>query len=102
MAGKTYDVARAASPITDSGSWPGGSRFIGIEEADLVLFSDAGKGWLAGSGPGQVPANRIPSFDEWKVDVGLGIDAGEIGAYIAKGISEGESVKFTVRLQRRF
>ena len=80
----------------------GGRRFIGIEEADLVLLGDAGKGWLAGSGPGQVPANRIPSFDEWKVDVGLGLDAGEIGAYIAKGISESESVKFIIRLQRRF
>ena len=36
MAGKTYDVARAASPITDSGSWPGGSRFIGFELASPV------------------------------------------------------------------
>jgi hypothetical protein len=80
----------------------GARRFIGIEEADLVLLADAGKGWLAGSGPGQVPVNRIPSFEEWKVDVGIGLDAGEIGAYIAKGISEGESVKFLVRLQRRF
>jgi hypothetical protein len=80
----------------------GGRRFIGIEEADLVLLADAGKGWLAGSGPGQVPVNRIPSFEEWKVDVGIGLDAGEIGAYIVKGISEGESVKFLVRLQRRF
>jgi hypothetical protein len=79
-----------------------GRRFIGIEEADLVLLADAGKGWLAGGGPGQVPEDRIPSFGEWKVDVGLGLDAGEIGAYIAKGISEGESVKFLVRLQRRF
>ena len=80
----------------------GERRFIGIEEADLVLLADAGKGWLAGSGPSQVPVNRIPSFEEWKVDVGIGLDAGEIGAYIAKGISEGESVKFLVRLQRRF
>jgi Omp85 superfamily domain len=77
-------------------------RFIGIEEADLVLLADAGKGWLAGSGPGQVPANRIPSFDEWKMDLGVGLDAGEIGAYLVKGISESESVKFLVRLQRRF
>jgi hypothetical protein len=77
-------------------------RFIGIEEADLVLLADAGKGWLAGDGPGQVPVDRIPSFDEWKMDLGIGLDAGEIGAYIAKGISEDESVKFTVRLQRRF
>jgi hypothetical protein len=80
----------------------GSRRFIGIQEADLVLLADAGKGWLAGSGPGQVPVDRIPSFDEWKVDVGIGLDAGEIGAYIAKGISEDEPVKFLVRLQRRF
>jgi hypothetical protein len=77
-------------------------RFIGIEEADLVFLADAGKGWLAGDGPEQVPANRIPSLDEGKVDVGVGIDAGAIGAYLAKGISEGEPVKFHVRLQRRF
>jgi hypothetical protein len=77
-------------------------RFIGIEEADLVLLADAGKGWLAGSGPGQVPVNRIPSLDEWKMDVGIGLDAGEVGAYIAKGVSEDGSVKFLVRLQRRF
>jgi Omp85 superfamily domain len=85
-----------------TGDRESGRRFIGIEEADLVLLADAGKGWLAGSGPSQVPVDRIPSFDEWKVDVGLGLDAGEIGAYFAKGISEGESVKFLVRLQRRF
>ena len=36
-----------------------------------------GKGWLAGSGPGQVPVNRIPSFEEWKVDLGIGLDAGD-------------------------
>ncbi len=80
----------------------GAGRFIGIEEADLVFLSDAGKGWLAGDGPQQVPVNRIPSFREWKVDFGAGIDAGGIGAYLAKGISEGGPVKLLVRLQRRF
>jgi hypothetical protein len=82
------------------GSRPG--RFIGIEEADLVLFSDAGKGWLAGGGPGQVPVNRLPVLREWALDIGVGLDAGEIGAYLAKSVSEGEPVKFVVRLQRRF
>jgi hypothetical protein len=77
-------------------------RFIGVEEADLVLFSDAGKAWLAGDGPGQVPVNRLPVLKEWSADLGLGLDAGEIGAYLAKSISSGESVKFVVRLQRRF
>jgi hypothetical protein len=77
-------------------------RFIGIEEADLVLFSDAGKAWLAGPGPGQVPVNRLPVLGEWALDVGVGLDAGEIAAYLAKSVSEGEPVKFVVRLQRRF
>jgi hypothetical protein len=77
-------------------------RFIGIEEADLVLLSDAGKAWLAGSGPGQVPVNRFPALKEWSMDLGIGIDAGEFGAYLAKSISSGEPVKFLIRLQRRF
>jgi hypothetical protein len=77
-------------------------RFIGIQEADLVFFSDAGKAWLAGRGPGQVPPDRIPVLGEWALDLGFGLDAGGIGAYLAKSISTGESVKFLVRLQRRF
>lgn len=77
-------------------------RFIGIEEADLVFLGDVAKGWLAGDGPGQVPVNRIPSLDEWKADIGVGLDAGQIGVYVAKGLSGGEPVKLLVRLQRRF
>jgi len=77
-------------------------RFIGIEEADLVFLADAGKAWLAGDGPGQVPSNRLPSFHEWVKDVGVGLDAGQIGAYLAKSLSQGEPVRFLVRLQRRF
>jgi hypothetical protein len=76
--------------------------FIGIQEADLVFFSDAGKAWLAGPGPGQVPVNRIPVLGEWALDLGVGLDAGEIGAYLAKSASSGEPVKFLIRLQRRF
>lgn len=77
-------------------------RFLGIQEADLVIFSDAGKAWLAGRGPGQVPPDRLPVLREWALDLGFGLDAGEIGAYLAKSISTGASVKFVVRLQRRF
>ncbi|HEU5304977.1 MAG TPA: BamA/TamA family outer membrane protein, partial [Gemmatimonadales bacterium] len=77
-------------------------RFIGIEEADLVFFSDAGKAWLAGSGPGQVPVNRIPVLREWALDIGVGLDAGLIAAYLAKSVSDEEPVRFIVRLQRRF
>jgi hypothetical protein len=77
-------------------------RFIGIEEADLVIFSDAGKSWLAGDGPGQVPVNRFPALKEWALDLGVGLDAGAIGAYLAKSISDEEPVRVVVRLQRRF
>jgi outer membrane protein assembly factor BamA len=77
-------------------------RFIGIEEADLVIFGDAGKAWLAGSGPGQVPVNRLPVIKEWEFDAGVGLDAGGFGAYLAKSLSEEEPVKLVVRLQRRF
>jgi hypothetical protein len=87
--------------LRDRDGSPSG-RFIGIEEADLVFLADAGKAWLAGDGPGQVPVNRIPSFSEWKVDVGVGLDAGEIGVYLAKSLSQGEPVRLLVRLQRRF
>jgi hypothetical protein len=86
--------------LRDRDGAPG--RFIGIEEADLVFFSDAGKAWLAGDGPEQVPVNRIPSFREWKADFGVGLDAGQIGAYLAKGFSGDQPVRFLVRLQRRF
>jgi hypothetical protein len=82
---------------------PGGTgRFLGIDEADLVLFADAGTAWLAGDGPGQVPTDAIPVPGEWKYDVGVGIDAGEIGVYLAKGFSRGEPVHFLLRLRRRF
>ena len=77
-------------------------RFVGLEEADLVFLTDAGNAWLAGDGPGQVAPNRIPSFSEWKADVGVGLDAGEIGAYLAKSLTQGEPVRFLERLQRRF
>jgi hypothetical protein len=34
--------------------------------------------------------------------MGVGLDAGEIGAYLAKSVSSGEPVKLIVRLRRRF
>jgi hypothetical protein len=86
-------------PDRESGQ-PG--RFIGIEEADLVFFSDGGKAWLAGPGAGQVPTDRLPVLDEWSFDAGIGLDADVIGAYLAKSLSGDETVKFVVRLQRRF
>ena len=49
-----------------------------------------------------MPVNRLPVLKEWAFDAGVGLDAGGIGAYLAKSLSEEEPVKFVVRLQRRF
>lgn len=77
-------------------------RFIGIDQADLVFFLDAGKAWLSGDGPGRVPDLRIPSFDEWKADIGVGLDAGGLGVYLARALTDGQPVRVILRLHRRF
>jgi cytoskeletal protein CcmA (bactofilin family) len=77
-------------------------RIFGFDRADLVLFANAGTAWLAGDGPGQVPVNRIPVFREWATDVGVGLDTGGLGFYLAKPLTDGGPFRFTVRLQRRF
>ena len=75
---------------------------FGLDQVDLVIHADMGKAWLAGDGPGRVPSARIPSLDEWLYDVGVGIDAGGIGAYFSKALTDGQPIRFFVRLQRRF
>ncbi len=77
-------------------------RFLGIEDPELVLFGDAGAAWLAGDGPGRVPSDRIRALSEWRADVGVGLDAGGIAAYLAKAVTDGEPVRFFLRLERRF
>jgi hypothetical protein len=77
-------------------------RIFAIREPDVVIFGDAGAGWIAGDGPGRIPSNRIPVLGEWKEDVGFGFDAGGIGLYIAQPLTNGLPLTFTVRLQRRF
>jgi hypothetical protein len=77
-------------------------RIFAIREPDVVIFGDAGAGWIAGDGPGRIPSNRIPVLGEWKEDVGFGFDAGGLGFYIAQPLTNGLPLTFTVRLQRRF
>jgi hypothetical protein len=77
-------------------------RFIGIDQADLVVFLDAGKSWLSGDGPGRVPHDRVPSLNEWKADIGIGLDTGGIGLYLARALTDGQPVRVSLRLQRRF
>jgi hypothetical protein len=77
-------------------------QFIGIDQADLVVFLDAGKAWLSGDGPGRVPNDRIPSFNEWKADIGMGLDAGGFGLYLARALTDGQPLRASLRIDRRF
>ena len=77
-------------------------RFVGFEDPDLVIFGDAGSAWLAGDGPGRVPADRIRALTEWKADVGVGLDAGGVAVYLAKSVTDGQPVRVFLRLDRRF
>jgi hypothetical protein len=75
---------------------------FGLDQVDVVVHADMGKSWLTGEGPGRVPNNAIPALDEWLYDVGIGVDAGGIGAYLSKAITNGQPIRFFLRLQRRF
>ena len=68
-------------------------------------FVDAGRGWLVGSRSGDIryPSGSLPGFDTWRTDVGLGLDLGIAGMYIAKAVSEAkEPANFFVRIRGRF
>ena len=77
-------------------------RLFAIREPDIIVFSDAGKAWITGEGPGRVPNNKIPVLREWEYDIGFGIDAGGLGVYLTQPLNHGLPLTFTVRLQRRF
>jgi hypothetical protein len=73
-----------------------------LQGPDLVVFGDAGQAWLVGEGPGRLPANRLPTISSWLADLGLGMDWGGFGFYIAKAVTSGEPLRITVRLEHRF
>jgi hypothetical protein len=70
-----------------------------------VVFADAGRGWLVGptSGDLQYPKGSIPSLGTFRTDVGLGFDAGLIGIYLAKSVSDSkEPPNLFIRIGQRF
>jgi hypothetical protein len=72
---------------------------------EWVLFADFGRGWLVGPQDGGLsyPSGLLPPVASFKSDIGIGIDFGGIGAYVAKAVSDGsEAPRFIVRLARRF
>ncbi len=77
-------------------------RLIAIDQADLVFLADAGTAWIAGDGPGQIPTGKLPAGSQWKFDVGVGLDLGGVGVYLAKALTDNVPVRLTLRLHRRF
>jgi len=73
-----------------------------LEGPDLVVFGDAGQAWLVGTGPGRLPSDRLPTLGSWLADLGLGVDWGGFGLYVAKAVTTGERLRFTIRLDHRF
>ncbi len=59
----------------------------------IVLFGNAGAGWQRDidDGPGKLQG-----------DVGAGIEFGSLGVYGAKALTEGEPLRFSLRIHRRF
>ena len=70
-----------------------------------VVFADAGRGWLVGTRENdlQYSSGSLPGFDTWRTDVGVGLDLGIAGMYVAKAVSEAkEPANFFVRIRGRF
>jgi hypothetical protein len=69
-----------------------------------VLFADAGRGWTVGDGDAAIRQDRgIPPLSSFRSSLGLGVDFGGLGFYLAKSVTTGaEPVNFLVRLGRRF
>lgn len=71
----------------------------------LVVFADAGRGWLVGDRVGrlQYPSGSIPSLSTFMTDVGVGFDVGFASLYVAKAISvTKEPANVFLRIRRRF
>jgi hypothetical protein len=69
-----------------------------------VVFADAGRGWLVGTGTDSLTyaKNRIPPFSSFRTDLGAGIDFGGVGFYLAKAMTADEPLRFFLRLRHRF
>jgi hypothetical protein len=61
------------------------------EGPQVVLFADAGTGWLKGSDPGRL---------HW--DIGAGLEVGSVGLYAARAIERNQPIRWTLRIHRRF
>jgi outer membrane protein assembly factor BamA len=90
----SYDASRPKDEAAKS--------LLTLQGPDLVVFGDAGQAWLVGDGPGRLPSDRLPTVGSWLADLGMGMDWGGFGVYVAKAVTAGEPLRLTVRLDHRF
>ena len=70
-----------------------------------VAFADAGRGWLIGAPRDGMHygGSAFPSPSTFRTDLGVGLDFGEFGVFVAKSVSDGdEPLNFLFRLRHRF
>ena len=69
-----------------------------------VIFADAGRGWnTPKTASPESHGKGLPPLSSFRTSLGLGLDLGDIGVYVAKSVSTPkEPVNFIVRLGRRF
>ena len=81
----------------ESYGWP--------NELQWVVFADAGRGWLVNRGPDYLrePSSGMPDVGSWLADVGVGLEMGPLGVYVARGVSTAPNgLNLFVRLGQRF
>ena len=94
--------------VIGSPDWDWNDRWYGdLRKADAVwvLFADAGRGWLVGDRTGEIqyPRGSLPGLGTFRTDIGIGLDIGLLGIYVAKSISHSkEPANVFVRLRHRF
>ena len=72
-----------------------------------VFFADAGRGWLVGQTTNAdsmtYTRDQLPSLSTFRTDLGVGLDFGIFGLYVAKAMSAPrEPANFFVRIRHRF
>lgn len=73
--------------------------------ASWVLFADAGRGWSVGA-PDLATTyakDNVPPLSSFRADIGLGIDFGSVGVYVAKATTTArEPINVIVRVKHPF
>jgi hypothetical protein len=82
-----------------------------FRRSEWVAFVDTGRGWLVGAPPAGLAGadelwtsrRSLPSPSSFRTDVGLGLDLGVLGVFVAKSVSgPGQGPNLYIRLRDRF